>query len=340
METMHYQGQTIGRLGMYIPDAMPNPRDQLFLSTLNRMLWIVAGLMVGLAVLFSLGLSWYLLRPVRRLTEGTHALAERRFETRVSITTTDELGQLARDFNSMAETLEQFEQQRKQWLSDISHELGTPLSVMRGEIEALQDGVRIPSAERLASLHAEVMQLNRIVEDLKLLNRAESGRLDMQEFPFNPVRLLNDTLAQYEERFSAREITITNKLDLYGDRNVLGDQDRLRQVFANLLGNVLRYVDCPGNLTVQSKLEAGKITLIFSDSGPGVPEKMLPHLFDRFFRVDNSRNRSTGGSGLGLAICKNLIEAHKGEIHASRVSPQGLRINIQLPLIPEYQNER
>lgn len=139
-------------------------------------------------------LSRYLLRPVRILAEGTHAIAERRFDTRVKINSYDEFGQFASDFNAMAETLDSFEKQRQQWISDISHELGTPLSVLRGEIEAMQDGIRQPNPERFESLHAEVLHLARIVDDLKLLSRAEAGQLNLCKVVLDPVKLLQQTL--------------------------------------------------------------------------------------------------------------------------------------------------
>ena len=153
--------------------------------------------MTVMASLISLGLSWYLLKPVKQLTEGTRAVARREFDARLEIESRDELGQLAEDFNQMAETLESFEHQRRQWLSEVSHELGTPLSVLRGEIEAMQDGVRELSQERLNSLHDEVMQLTRIVEDLKLINRAESGVLELREEEFSVTKLLSRTASGF-----------------------------------------------------------------------------------------------------------------------------------------------
>jgi two-component system sensor histidine kinase BaeS len=275
-------------------------------------------------------LSRYLLRPVRKLTEGTLAIAERRFDTRVKIDTSDEFGQLATDFNAMAKTLDSFEQQRQQWISDISHELGTPLSVLRGEIEAMQDGIRKPNPERFESLHAEVLYLARIVDDLKLLSRVEAGQLNLCKVELDPVKLLQQALEQYADRLAERGITIQNKLPQQSGKTAMVDPDRLRQVFLNLLENVVRYVNSPATLTAQSKNTEDSLTLILEDSGQGVTEEALTNLFDRFYRTDFSRNRETGGSGLGLAICKNLIETHGGSIHAESVEPHGLRIVIKI----------
>lgn len=330
MQALKYEGQVVGWLGMVTPSSFGKSRHSHFLDQQQRMLKIFAAVAVFTAAVIAFLLSRYLLLPVRKLAEGTRSIADRRFETRVDIRSSDEFGQLASDFNAMAETLDSFEQQRKQWISDISHELGTPLSVLRGEIEAMQDGIRKPGPERLVSLHAEVLHLTRIVNDLKLLSRTEAGQLNLNKVKAEPGKLLCQTLEQYSERLAERGISIQNQLLDQKANPVMIDPDRFRQVFVNLLENVARYVSAPGTLTVSSKSDSEKIVLILEDSGPGVSAEALPHLFDRFYRTDLSRNRDTGGSGLGLAICKNLIEAHGASIHAENVLPQGLRIVITI----------
>ena len=329
-KALHHQGQVVGWLGMVTEGAMEQSRHAHFLKQQQRMLKILAVAAVLTAALIAFLLSRYLLRPVRKLTEGTLAIAERLFDTRVKINSSDEFGQLATDFNAMAKTLDSFEQQRQQWISDISHELGTPLSVLRGEIEAMQDGIRQPNPERFESLHAEVLHLARIVDDLKLLSRAEAGQLNLCKVELDPVKLLQQALEQYADRLAERGITIQNKLPQQSGKTAMVDPDRLRQVFLNLLENVVRYVNSPATLTAQSKNTEDSLTLILEDSGQGVTEEALTNLFDRFYRTDFSRNRETGGSGLGLAICKNLIETHGGSIHAESVEPHGLRIVIKI----------
>ena len=193
-EALRHQGQIVGRLGMVTKGTMEQSRHAHFLAQQQRMLITLAVGAVLTSALIAFLLSRYLLRPVRILAEGTHAIAERRFDTRVKINSYDEFGQFASDFNAMAETLDSFEKQRQQWISDISHELGTPLSVLRGEIEAMQDGIRQPNPERFESLHAEVLHLARIVDDLKLLSRAEAGQLNLCKVVLDPVKLLQQTL--------------------------------------------------------------------------------------------------------------------------------------------------
>ncbi len=209
--------------------------------------------------------------------------------------------------------------------------------MLRGEIEAMQDGVRELSQERLNSLHDEVMQLTRIVEDLKLINRAEAGVLELREEEFSATELLSRTASGFETRFDTHLIQVKQDFDDTIKTMIRGDSDRLRQVYENLMENVIRHVQGPAVLTLKSRVEHSRLVLSLCDDGPGVDENMLPHLFDRFFRADESRSRTSGGSGLGLAICKNLVEAQAGQIEAHANQPRGLCIRISLPLVREDQ---
>jgi len=331
LKAIYYQGKVVGWLGMFRFKSRDLSRQSHFLERQKRMLIILSIVSVLTSGVITFFLSRYLLRPVRKLTDGTKAISARHFEARVEINSSDEFGQLASDFNSMAEKLDSFEKQRQQWISDISHELGTPLAVLRGEIEAIQDGVRKFKTERLASLHAEVMHISRIVDDLKLINRAEAGDLSLSKVETDPIKLFSETLEQFKERLSKSGIKIDNSLPAQSVK-VMIDPDRFRQVFINLLENVVRYVHSPGTVKVRSNIDQVSINIYLEDSGPGVSAEELPYLFDRFYRTDLSRNRETGGSGLGLAICKNLIEAHGSSIHAESIEPKGLRIVIKIDI--------
>jgi two-component system sensor histidine kinase BaeS len=245
----------------------------------------------------------------------------------------DELGQLARNFNTMAQTLAKYEQMRQQWISDISHELRTPLSVLRGELEAIQDGVRKVDRETLNSLHAEVLHVGKIVNDLHELSLADSGSLPFKKEPIDPLTVLANTLRSFRTRFEQRAIDLQADLATNAPARVLGDADRLSQLFANLLENTLRYADSPGTLKLWHSRTAGRITLYFEDSGPGVPPASLEHLFDRLYRVDKSRSRALGGSGLGLSICRSIAETLGGSIRAINATSGGLRIELVLPVV-------
>jgi two-component system sensor histidine kinase BaeS len=296
------------------------------------MLYIIGGGILLLAAIVAFLLSRHLLAPVGRLTAGTQALMSRQFDTRIEVESKDELGQLAADFNTMAQTLEKYERMRQQWISDIAHELRTPLSILCGEIEALKDGVRQVNRHSLNSLYSEARHLSKIVNDLHELSQADAGALSIKKVPVDPVAVLNGTLGHFKQGFVENQITIENYLENQPSITVFGDADRLQQLFSNLLENTLRYADAPGILKIGQERTKNRMILFFEDSGPGVPEEALEHLFDRLYRVDRSRSRARGGSGLGLSICKSIVNALGGEIRAANGNSGGLRIEVELLL--------
>ena len=328
-------GKTVGWLGLRNEKNPSDPLGLAFLKQQAQAFYIVGALMLALAAVVAFLLSRHLLAPVQQLIKGTRSLTSRKFDTRINVTTTDELGQLAEDFNRMAQTLQQYEQLRQQWISDIAHELRTPLSILRGEIEALQDGIREASSQRLESLHAEVVHMSKIVSNLHDLSLAESAALNIKREPVNLVRAVRACLKKFQSRFDERGIALVDELGDTETITIPGDKDRLTQVFSNILENTLRYTDCPGSLTLRQLCTAGEVLLQFADTVPGVPTESLGRLFDRLYRVDPSRSREHGGSGLGLSICKTIIEAHNGTIKARQAATGGLLIEIMLP----FQNK-
>lgn len=325
-------GQVVGWLGTGRHERPTNPLDVEFLRLQSQMFSAIGGVALLLAILVTIVLSRHLLAPVKELAEATRALTSRRFDTRIVVRSRDEFGQLAADFNNMAQALERYEQMRQQWMADISHELRTPLAILRGEIEAMQDGVREITPEALESLHFEVLHVSRIVHDLYDLSQIESQAFQAELAVVNPLEVLAETLRSSAPRFEQRGIRIeADGCDL-GPVTIMADAGRLKQLFSNLLENALRYVHSPGVLKIFSELKAGRLFLYFEDSGPGVPEESLQRLFDRLYRVDTARSRAQGGSGLGLAICKSIVEGFGGEIKASPASGRGLRITIAFPV--------
>jgi two-component system sensor histidine kinase BaeS len=322
----------VGWLGLYKREHLSNQRVAAFLAQQSRALYLIGGPILLLAAIVAFLLSRHFLAPIRQLTAGTRALSSRRFDTRIAVQSQDELGQLARDFNLMAQTLAKYEKMRQQWISDISHELRTPMSVLRGELEAIQDGVREMNRETVDSLHAEVLHVAKIVNDLHELSLADAGSLSFNKEPVEPLLVLADTLKAFKTRFERQAIDLQEDLASDARVRILGDADRLTQLFSNLLENTLRYADTPGTLKLWYNRTANQITLYFEDSGPGVPEASLEHLFDRLYRVDKSRSRALGGSGLGLSICKSIVDTLGGQIKAVNAPSGGLRIEIGLPL--------
>jgi two-component system sensor histidine kinase BaeS len=325
-------GKRAGWLGLHKREHLADPLVVRFLKQQSEMLYLIGGVILLVAAIVAFVLSKHLLAPIRKLTAGTQALKSRQFDTRLEVESTDELGQLAADFNAMAQTLEEYERLRQQWISDIAHELRTPLSILSGEVEALQDGVREVNRDTLDSLRSEARHLSKIVNDLHELSLADAGVLSIKNEPLDPAPVLNATLGHFQPRFTVNQITVENRVGNESPTTVIGDADRLQQLFSNVLENTLRYTDSPGTLKIWQERTTDRLTLFFEDSGPGVPEAALAHLFDRLYRVDRSRSRTQGGSGLGLSICKSIVNALGGEIRAANAVSGGLRIEIALPL--------
>jgi two-component system sensor histidine kinase BaeS len=332
LKPIRHLDRAVGYLGLLPRKRLSDERQLRFLKEQKFALSLVAVMVVLVAGGLSLPLATRLVRPIRALAAATNRLAAGEFESRVPVTSSDELGQLARDFNALALTLEKNEQARRQWVADISHELRTPLAVLRGEIEALQDGIRQPTPDAIQSLHGEALRLGRLVDDLYQLSLSDLGALTYRKEELDLAGLVAAELALYCPEFAAKDITLTVDIPRNAKAAVFGDPERLRQLFANLLDNELKYMDAGGDLSVRLACGDGLVAVDIADSAPGVPESELDKLFERLYRVETSRNRGTGGAGLGLAICRNIVEAHAGTISAQPSPLGGLWLRVTLPL--------
>ncbi|MBK9131566.1 MAG: HAMP domain-containing protein [Gammaproteobacteria bacterium] len=324
--------RTVGYLGILPGPSISDLRAGHFLDQQTD----AFALMVLTVMLVSAALAYAfanrVLEPLGAITSGSRDLADGDYEVRVPVTARDELGQLARDFNSLAEALQQNERIRRQWVADISHELRTPLSVLRGEIEAMQDGVRQMDIDAINSLHGEILRLGRLVDDLYELSMTDLGGLQYRKTRVDPVAILEDDLRAHAEEFRARNLEATLENRLTEPLSINADPDRLEQLFYNLLSNTLRYTDAGGRLIIRVGKDSRQLIVDFMDSAPGVPEEDLPRLFDRLYRVETSRSLVYGGAGLGLAICRNIVHAHGGSITAQHSTLGGLWVRITLPL--------
>lgn len=325
--------QQIGYLGLLPPQHIANPLQQSFIEKQRRSFALIALAMAGAAALLSIPLAQRLVRRITTLAAATHLLSAGEYATRVRATAGDELGQLARDFNSLAQTLEKNQQLRRQWVADISHELRTPLAVLRGEIEALQDGVRSPTPQSLSMLHEEVMHLNRLVEDLYQLSLADINALSYRLEPIDLGETLRQAIEPFAGEYAKHGIELRCDIPAAATLLVQGDKRRLHQLFGNLLENSLRYTDDGGAIQIRLSTTSDAIAVHFEDTAPGVPPDKLDYLFDRLYRVEASRSRSTGGAGLGLTLCKTIVEAHAGVITARPSTLGGLWIEVNLPRI-------
>lgn len=329
---LKHNGEIVGQLGLAPQKRLADTLQLQFIKEQKTTFGLIALGIVLLAALLTLPITSRLVRPVKTLAAATRELTSGNYKVRTPVTSEDELGQLSRDFNVLADTLEQNEQARRQWVADISHELRTPLAVLRGEIEAIQDQVREVTPQTLKTLHGEVLQLNRLISDLYELSMSDLGALTYKKETIVPLEVLKDTIELFMPRIDAHNLKMVVELDVGAGVELLADKDRLQQLFANLLENSLRYTEAGGCLELRTESDGHHLTIHLLDSAPGVSASELPHLFDRLYRVESSRNRAIGGAGLGLSICRNIVEAHGGVINAQSSPLGGLWQTITLPL--------
>ena len=332
------EGKAVGWVVASPIERLTRNTDINFDRQQKRTSWLIVGLATILAALATFPLARGLLAPVKRLVEGTHQLAAGNFATRVDATGQDELGRLAQDFNQLASTLEKNRQMRRDFMADISHELRTPLAVLRGELEAIQDGVRRFTPESVNSLQAEVATLTKLVDDLHQLSMSDEGALAYQKEPLDLVNLLEVAAGAFRQRFTDHGLNLRLS-SLPEQAHIFGDSNRLMQLFNNLLENSLRYTDSGGELVISGRQQDGSIHLTFADSAPGVTDQQLEMLCERFYRAEASRNRASGGSGLGLAICQNIVNAHGGTLSVAHSPAGGVSITVALPLERDLARE-
>lgn len=323
-------GETVGWLAVTPFQSVTEAGGERFQQYQLRTSLVMGVFSLLLAMLIAWWIARTLLEPVKRVAAATHRLASGDYSSRVAVASNDEVGQLARDFNQLAYTLERNEKMRREFMADVSHELRTPLSVLRGELEAIEDGVRSLDPNTMKSLLGEVGMLSKLVDDLYELSLADIGALTYRKAPCMLNDVLENSLAMYRERFAARQL----QLDLELPREpveLLADASRLQQLFSNLLENSLRYTDVNGRLRLSVGVDRDTVRIDFLDSGPGVSASQLPRLFERFYRGESSRNREHGGAGLGLAICRSIANAHDGSLVADHSPYGGLWLTLRLP---------
>ncbi len=324
---------TVGWLAVPQLQEVQSGFERRFLQQQRMKLLAIGGAAIAVAALIALFLARHLVRPIRALNRGTHQLTQGNYsfsELQLPIERSDELGELARDFNELARTLAANDSSRKRWLADISHELRTPLAILRGEIEAMLDGVRPIDRDNLQSVQQEVVHLTRLVDDLHSLTTADIGGLQYRKAECDVAELWREVCDAHLQHFNAAQLTLRREIPAQ-ELLCYGDESRLRQLLDNLLDNSRKYTAAGGLVQVTVRQRGEALELTVEDSAPGVPAESLPRLFDHLYRVEDSRNRSTGGSGLGLAICQRIVAAHGGTISAGTSPLGGLRIDVVLP---------
>ena len=296
-------------------------------ASARRTLVVTVAIASAVAGLLALVLAFPLVRQVERLGAGAARVRRGDFGARVAVSSRDELGRMEQSFNEMAAELERADTHKRNLAHDVAHELRTPLTNIMGTIEAMQDGLRAPDAATLATLHAEVDLLAVLVNDLQDLSLAESGQL---HFDLAPVDVIAESAAAIDAmRASATDVSLVAPTGppLFAR----ADARRLRQVLRNLLHNAVTYSRAGGVVSVEVQSDAGEVAMRVRDTGIGIPAEHLDLIWERFHRIDPSRNRAGGGRGLGLAIVKQFVERMHGRVEARSVEHQGSTFEIRLP---------
>jgi len=290
--------------------------------------WIFLGAAV-FGIVMAVAIARWISVPVERLTLAARRMESGDLTVRVEPGGGAELAELAHGFNAMAAALDRNEEQRKRMVSDVAHELRAPLTNIRCELESMQDGLTAPTPERIASLHEETMQLAHLVDDLQDLALAEAGRLEIDAQPVSIASLARRAAAGMDIR--ARERGVTIRVEGDDDVIVLADAHRIVQILTNLLANAVAHMENSGVVRITWERNGNEAIIRVIDSGIGIPADELPHIFERFYRVDLSRSRTTGGAGLGLSIVRQLVAAHGGRVWAESEVGVGSTFSITLP---------
>jgi signal transduction histidine kinase len=300
-------------------------------NEIGRYFILGAILAVIVAIVLTIIISRPVLAPIRALTLASQKLGKGDFSQRVKIADKSEIGELASTFNLMAGDLQRDEQLRKDMIADIAHELRSPLTNVRGYLEAIRDDVMKPDNSTVNSIYDETMLLSRLIDDLQELSLAETGEMKLYYEIEDVGALIDQAVAAVRARASDKDLSIATQLEA-GLPSVNIDFLRIKQVLLNLLQNAIVHTHAGGSITIGAARKEGMVEINVTDTGEGIPAEELENIFERFHRVDKSRSRQTGGTGLGLTIAKSLVEAHKGTISVQSQPGKGSRFSFTLPV--------
>ena len=323
--------KTVGYLGIGEPKGIPGEIEQVFSDQQMRSYAYAGVAMAILSILLANALASRIVKPILKVNKAVEHITAGEYQHRIDTRSRDEIGDLSRNINRMALTLEKNLNTRQQWTAEISHELRTPVAVLQGELEAIQDGVNPLDEEAIASLHAESVRLSCLINDLHELSLSDLGALNYHMETVDIAELLRQRLSESTSLTAKRGLSVSLQCT-DSPLMVRGDTQRLVQLVDNLLQNSLRYTDEGGELDIKLSLESDFVVLDWADSHPGVSDEQLPRLFDSLYRTDESRDRSTGGSGLGLAIVAKIVDAHEGQVTAYHSASGGLGVLVRLPV--------
>jgi two-component system sensor histidine kinase BaeS len=332
-------GTKIAEVRLLPRPSIPTSVEATFLQRQYRTMILAAGVLLAAALLVAGLVARQWVRPLLEIRAATTRIARGEHTVRLTDTRGDEIGDVMRAVNRMTEDLARLEDARRRWIAEIAHELRTPIAILRGELEALEDGVRPLAQGAIASLRDEVLRLGSLVEDLHLLALS-----DLKALPYHPEsvdagELLERTVSRFQKRAEAQDLTLAYEPPLSEPPQLEVDARRIEQVLGNLLDNSFKYTDSPGAIRIALRSIAGTVDISVEDTPPGIPEDEVERIFDPLYRLDPARRRATGGSGLGLAICRAIVTAHGGSIEAYPSSLGGLGITIRLPAAKDQKHD-
>ncbi len=324
-------GVTVGWL-LVPKDAFARTRgEEQFLGRFNTALIVGSLTAFALSVILGAFLARSLTRPLQDLTEATRAVADGDLQRQVPVRSRDEVGTLAASFNRMSSALDRAQHLRRQMTADVAHELRTPLSIIVGHLDAVDEGVLPANGQTIGIMRDEAVRLSHLIDDLRTLSLADAGELALARTPIEPGLLLQRSAAAHQPAALAAgiELVVEASPDL---PRVDLDPERMAQVIGDLLDNALLHVPHGGRIVLAARPAAEGVEICVQDNGPGIPAEDLELVFERLYRSDASRQRHAGGSGLGLAIAKSIVEAHGGSIRAESAPDGGTTIVFSLPV--------
>lgn len=334
----HSQGMggIMGRGMEAMIQAMMGVPERSFLKEVQNSLWIAGGSAIAVSLLLGIALVRQIVAPLQRLKVAAQHIARGDLSLRVPASSHDEVGELARSFNAMADSLARNQELRRNLMADIAHELRTPLTVIQSNIEAMMDGVVKPTKRNLSSLHEEATLLARLITDLRTLSLMETGQLKLHPTATDLRQVIERAISAVEVQAQQRRISLALEAPPQLPPAMV-DGDRIAQVLANLLGNALRYTPEGGTITVKATHHVAdqRLAVSVADTGPGIAQADLPHIFERFYRAQRGPVGAGTGSGIGLAIVKELVEASRGKVWAESKLGKGSTFSFSLPLVPQ-----
>jgi len=323
-------------VGYLLPEGgmpqLPDNFEELLIERVNRASLLAAVISSGIAILLAMILAPLILKPVRSLTKAAVQMSEGDLSQRVEVKGKGELSKLGKTFNQMAGSLQEAEVQRQAMTADIAHELRNPLAIQRAHLEALQDGIYPLNHENLALIAEQNQQLTRLVEDLRTLALADAGELKLNKRPIDLTKLCREFTARFKPQANMKNIQMTS-ICAQDSVFVSADRERLQQIHDNLMQNALRYTPEGGWIKIGLKQKTDIAIFTLHNNGPEIPQEVMGHLFERFYREDKARDRASGGTGLGLAIALKLAEAHGGTLTGENHPKGGVVFKLTLPLL-------